>query len=236
MEPANLYYYFDSKEQLVESVVRLGLQYARENVQKAIEKIDVELPAERLRVALFTFTHELHGEEDFTSAAVRSLGQLPAHLRERCHSQNMDFGEFWDGLFAAACEGGVLRDDIDARLARHLVLSAVIVAVRIKSPRRSGQRSSLACWGIQRRGPWSDVLLGDFINGGRKWERKANPERVGVRDFPGEDGKAILWSLRRGCERRLRAGGRRSQHRSVRGPVGTTVVADHGPTRMLIPW
>lgn len=126
MEPGNLYYYFESKEQLVEAVVRFGLQYAREYLQKAIENIDVELPAERLRVALFTFTHELHGDEDFTSAAVRTFGQLPTHLREKCQSQNLDFGEFWDGLFTAAGEAGVLRDDIDARVARHLVLSAVI--------------------------------------------------------------------------------------------------------------
>jgi AcrR family transcriptional regulator len=126
MEAGSLYYYFDSKDQLVEAVVRFGVQHARENVQKAIKDIDVEFPAERLREALRAFTHDLHGEDDFTAAAVRTLGQLPVHLRDKCQTQNMYFGRFWDGLFTAMRKAGMLREDIDAKLARHLVLSAII--------------------------------------------------------------------------------------------------------------
>jgi AcrR family transcriptional regulator len=125
MEAGSLYYYFESKEVLVEAVIRLGLTSAREAVTVAINSEPSASPAERLRIAIWTFAAAIHGNSNFAGAALKMLGQLPSSIQLQIFQENDDFGVFWDGLFIAAMDNGELRRDFDPRLVRSLVMGGL---------------------------------------------------------------------------------------------------------------
>lgn len=121
-----IYYYFPSRDDLIEEVMWVGLADMREFLTKALDAAPADATAlERILIAVEThLRHELE-ISDYTTAAIRNAGQLPDQIRDRHDAEEKKYGAVWRDLFKRAAEAGELRDDLDPYLAQMLVMGTI---------------------------------------------------------------------------------------------------------------
>ena len=84
MRAASIYYYFESKEQLFEQVLEIGLRLAFDAVRKAVEALpDTANHRERINAAVEAHLSMLLEYGDYSSANIRNFGQTPVDIQER---------------------------------------------------------------------------------------------------------------------------------------------------------
>lgn len=121
-----IYYYYPSREDLIEAVMYAGIAQMREHVEKSLDALSPETDAMgRIEAAVAAHLRYELEVSDYTSAAVRNASQIPPELRTRYDAEAIKYGNLWRDLIAAAKSEGLLRDDIDPTLARMLVLGAL---------------------------------------------------------------------------------------------------------------
>lgn len=121
-----LYYYFPSRDALVEEVVVSGQRTIIAHVTGALDALAPGTPPlERLTVAVAAHLEVVLENSTFSSAALRNAWQLPASIRQRLVEGQREYGELWRGLVADANDAGDLADGLDPALARLFVLGAL---------------------------------------------------------------------------------------------------------------
>jgi AcrR family transcriptional regulator len=132
-----IYYYFQSREALIEEVMWAGIAAMREHLNGALAEAPSDTaPMDRILLAVEAhLRHELQ-ISDYTTAAIRNAGQLPDELRKRFESESKKYGEIWRSLFKDAVAEGALRDDVDPFVAQMLVMGALNWAAEWWTPRR----------------------------------------------------------------------------------------------------
>ena len=132
-----IYYYFPSREDLIEEVMYCGIMEMREHLQKALDALPPDTsPMDRIMAGVEAhLRHELE-LSDYTTASIRNSGQVPEHLRTRQKKEEAAYGRIWQGLFADAIADGEIRADLDPRMARLLVMGALNWAAEWWDPRR----------------------------------------------------------------------------------------------------
>lgn len=126
MKAGSLYYHFDSKEDLVEEVLRAGQTAASAATRKAVVKLGRDAdPIDRLRVAMAAHLTTILAESDYASADLRILAQVPEPIRTRHLAQQREYGAFWAELFRKAVAAGRIRGDLHLSVVRMLVLGAL---------------------------------------------------------------------------------------------------------------
>jgi AcrR family transcriptional regulator len=121
-----IYYYFGSRDELVEEVVRTGQMGARQRVEAALGELPSTTPyLERICVAVEAHLRAVLHLASFTTAAIRNSGQLPAPMRSRIRHEQNQYGALWHELFTAAYENGELDPAIDVHVAQLLVIGAL---------------------------------------------------------------------------------------------------------------
>lgn len=131
-----IYYYFGSRDDLVEEVMWEGAHRVRLHVERVIAGFDDDVtPFERILAAVEAHLRfELH-ISDYTTASVRNAGQVPEHLRVRPAAEEAAYSKIWRDLFHSAQEAGQLRPDIDLNIFRLLLLGSMNWAVEWWNPR-----------------------------------------------------------------------------------------------------
>jgi TetR/AcrR family transcriptional regulator, cholesterol catabolism regulator len=121
-----IYYYFPSREDLIEEVMYCGINDMRRHLQDTLRALPPDTtPMEKIMAAVGAhLRHELE-LSDYTTASIRNSGQVPEHLRTRQKKEEAAYGRIWRGLFADAIASGEIRPDLDARFARLLVMGAL---------------------------------------------------------------------------------------------------------------
>lgn len=121
-----IYYYFPSRDDLIEEVMWVGLAEMRDYLTRALAAAPENATAmERILIAVEThLRHELE-ISDYTTAAIRNAGQLPDNIRERHDAEEKKYGALWRELFKAAAASGELREDLDPYLAQMLVMGTI---------------------------------------------------------------------------------------------------------------
>lgn len=121
-----IYYYFPSREDLIEEVMYCGISDMREHLQKVLDALPAGTPAiDKIMAAVEAhLRHELE-LSDYTTASIRNSGQVPEHLRTRQKKEEAAYGRIWQALFTDAVADGDIRSDLDARMARLLVMGAL---------------------------------------------------------------------------------------------------------------
>jgi AcrR family transcriptional regulator len=121
----SIYYYFDSKEAILDEVLDRGLRHVFDSVKTAV-KLAGKAP-HRVRIARAIEAHliALLETSDFTSANIRIYGQLPEHLKKPQRPLRRAYAEYWDRLFLNARRAGELRADIQVVPLRMFVLGAL---------------------------------------------------------------------------------------------------------------
>jgi TetR/AcrR family transcriptional regulator, cholesterol catabolism regulator len=126
MHVPGVYYYFDSKEALVEEVLRAGVARAYDFVEERVAAVPQGSPAlDRLRAAIEGHVLVVLEIGDYTSANIRIFGQLPDDIRKRHLAQQRGYGDLWRGLLEDARAAGELRLDLDLSVLRMLILGAL---------------------------------------------------------------------------------------------------------------
>lgn len=132
-----IYYYYPSRDDLIEEVMWVGIADMREHVITVLDGLPADVCAlDRLLAAVEAhLRHELE-ISDYTTAAIRNAGQVPAAIRKRQLLEEQRYGEIWRRLINAIARSGALRADLDLYLAQMLVLGALNWAVEWWDPRR----------------------------------------------------------------------------------------------------
>lgn len=131
-----IYYYFASRDDLVEEVMWAGAHRVRRHVEDVLDALPADAAAcDRILVAVDAhLRHELQ-ISDYTTASVRNAGQVPEHLRVRPAAEEGVYSRLWRGLFREAQEAGELRTDLDINVFRLLLLGSMNWAVEWWNPR-----------------------------------------------------------------------------------------------------
>jgi TetR/AcrR family transcriptional regulator, cholesterol catabolism regulator len=137
LQAPGIYYYYPSRDDLIEEVMWAGIADMREHVIAVLDDLPADTPAaDRLLAAVEAhLRHELE-ISDYTTAAIRNAGQVPAGIRKRQILEEQRYGEVWRGLINDMARSGELRADLDLYMAQMLVLGALNWAVEWWDPRR----------------------------------------------------------------------------------------------------
>jgi AcrR family transcriptional regulator len=126
MQAGSLYYHFESREALVDEILRLGIETAWQHVRAAVDgQGDDADPVDKLAAAIRAHTMVVLEISDYASAQTRIVGQVPPELAKSHYRDQRKYGEYWHSLLLAVQAAGRLRDDIDIFSARMLAFGAM---------------------------------------------------------------------------------------------------------------
>ena len=133
-----IYYYFASRDDLIEEVMYAGIADMRKHLQDVLDALPPDAsPMDKILAAVEAhLRHELE-MSDYASANIRNAGQIPGPLRARQLKEDAAYGRIWRRLFDEARAEGELSNDLDARHAQLLVLGALNWSAEWFDPRRS---------------------------------------------------------------------------------------------------
>jgi TetR/AcrR family transcriptional regulator, cholesterol catabolism regulator len=122
----SLYYHFESRDQLVEEVLRRGVKVAFEQSRRAVAGLPAGArPLDRLKAAIRAQMLAVLVVSDYARATSRSTGQVPAEMWARINADFRRYGRFYDQLIAAAMNAGEIDPKVDRSALRMLVVGAI---------------------------------------------------------------------------------------------------------------
>jgi AcrR family transcriptional regulator len=140
-----IYYYFESREQLIEEVVTVGTVKLHTFVRAALKAAPADATAlERLDIAIDAHLRQLMSESGFAHAVIRNVGQLPDSIRSRQIVEERKYAKLWRTLFQDASAEGQLRSNLDPELAQLLIIGILNWATEWWSPKRSSLDTMVA--------------------------------------------------------------------------------------------
>jgi AcrR family transcriptional regulator len=125
IKAGSIYYYFDSKEAILNEVLQRGLVRVFEAVKTALKHAGNVSHRRRIGLAIEAHLVALLEASDFTSANIRIYGQLPEHLKHPHRPMRRSYARYWDQLFLNARRAGEIRADIEIVPLRIFVLGAL---------------------------------------------------------------------------------------------------------------
>ena len=132
-----IYYYFPSREDLIEEVMWVGIADMREHLTSILSTLPSEMtPLERILVAVEAhLRHELE-ISDYATASIRNAGQVPESIRKRQIAEEVKYGEVWSALIRSAAAEGQIRPELDLYIAQMLVFGALNWTAEWWDPKR----------------------------------------------------------------------------------------------------
>ncbi|WP_419944679.1 TetR/AcrR family transcriptional regulator [Candidatus Poriferisodalis sp.] len=126
MQAGSLYYHFDSKDAIVEEVLRVGIDHARDAIDASLAALGPDAQgSERLAETIVAYVNCIVAESSFTVANIRCYNESPPHTREQLTSALRDFADLWVGLLAEGQADGSLRDDTSPKVLARLMISGL---------------------------------------------------------------------------------------------------------------
>lgn len=132
-----IYYYWPSREELIEEVMWVGIQRLHRHVAEVLDALpDGTPPMDQIAAAVEAHLHIALDLSDFATAVIRNSGQVPEEMRVRQLAEDAKYGSLWRGLIQAAQSTGDLRPDLDPKIAQRLVIGALNWAAEWWNPSR----------------------------------------------------------------------------------------------------
>jgi AcrR family transcriptional regulator len=121
-----IYYYFSSREELVEEAVSVGLGRTMTLMRDALDAVpDTATPMQRIRAAVAAHLNTLLTHSDHAAAAMRTVAQLPPDIRDRQLAAHRAYLDIWRGLLEDARTAGEMNPALDPRAALMVVMGAL---------------------------------------------------------------------------------------------------------------
>lgn len=140
-----IYYYYSSRDELIEEVMWSGIADMREHVANALDELpDGTAPLQRLLTAVEAHLRHALQISDYTTASIRNAGQVPVEIRKRQILEEERYGEIWRRLINDLARDGQLRPEFDCYITQMLVLGALNWAVEWWHPRRGSLEAVVA--------------------------------------------------------------------------------------------
>jgi TetR/AcrR family transcriptional regulator, cholesterol catabolism regulator len=140
-----IYYYYASRDELIEEVMWAGIADMREHVVAALDELpDGTPPLDRLLAAAEAHLRHALEISDYSTASIRNAGQVPLSIRKRQILEEERYGEVWRRLINDLARDGRLRPELDLYIAQMLVLGALNWAVEWWNPRRGSLEAVVA--------------------------------------------------------------------------------------------
>ncbi|NYE94688.1 AcrR family transcriptional regulator [Psychromicrobium silvestre] len=131
-----IYYYFQSRDELVEEVMWAGAHRVRTHVEQVLDELPQETsPLQKILHAVEAHLRYELNISDYATASIRNTGQLPEHLRVRPAAEEATYSRTWRTLLGEAQEAGELRKDLDINVTRLLILGSMNWAAEWWNPR-----------------------------------------------------------------------------------------------------
>jgi AcrR family transcriptional regulator len=132
-----IYYYFPSRDDLIEEVMWSGIAHMREHMAANLAALPPDAgPLDRIDAAVEAHLRYALEISDYTTASIRNAGQVPESIAIRYTAEASQYGDMWRKLLQDADNAGLLRPDLDPSAARMLVLGALNWAAEWWNPRR----------------------------------------------------------------------------------------------------
>lgn len=119
MKAGSLYYHFESKDKLIEEILKAGVRQVQTAVGEALDNISDATPLERIRTAMSVHLGTLHEKSDYASAHIRCFAHVPADIRHRLGDVRREYEAIWTTLLEDAKKSGEIASDIDLRVLRY---------------------------------------------------------------------------------------------------------------------
>ncbi|MDT7706271.1 MAG: hypothetical protein QOG20_1878 [Pseudonocardiales bacterium] len=121
-----IYYYYPSREDLIEEVMYVGAAAMRTHLAAALDALPpTATPADRIAAAVEAhLRHELE-ISDYSTAIIRNANQLPEQVSRRALAEIAAYNDVWRVLVADLDAAGELRPDVDPAVGRMMVLGAL---------------------------------------------------------------------------------------------------------------
>jgi len=132
-----IYYYFASRDDLVEEVMWWGLARLREHVTGVLAALPPGAgPLDRIDAAVEAHLRYSLEISDYTTASIRNAGQVPESVAIRPTAEASRYGDMWRKMLQEADQAGPLRPDLDPVAARMMILGALNSTAEWWNPRR----------------------------------------------------------------------------------------------------
>ena len=126
MQAGSLYYHFDSKDAIVEEVLRVGIDHARDAIDAALEALGPDASgSDRLAETIVAYVNCIVAASSFTVANIRCYNESPPHTRENLTLPLREFANLWVGLISEGQADGSLRADTNAKVLARLMISGL---------------------------------------------------------------------------------------------------------------
>lgn len=132
-----IYYYFPSRDDLIEEVMWSGIAHMREHLTQILSALPPGAdPLDRIDAAVEAHLRYCLEISDYTTASIRNAGQVPENIAIRYAAEASQYGDMWRKLLQDADNAGLLRSGLDSMAARMMVLGALNWAAEWWNPRR----------------------------------------------------------------------------------------------------
>jgi AcrR family transcriptional regulator len=132
-----IYYYFPSRDDLIEEVMWTGIARMREHMTRVLAAMPSGTdPLARIDAAVEAHLRYCLEISDYTTASIRNAGQVPENIAIRYTAEASQYGDMWRKLLQDAENAGLLRPALDPMAARMMVLGALNWAAEWWNPRR----------------------------------------------------------------------------------------------------
>ncbi|MZR32246.1 TetR family transcriptional regulator [Sneathiella litorea] len=127
IEPASLYYYFASKEDLLDDVFDIGCRQITDAVSTVYQECEASGASFKETFTGMVREHldQILGGSDFTAAIMRNFSILSPEARARQRRSFKIYGDLWTNAFKNAQQKGEIRPDISAITLKQLIVGAL---------------------------------------------------------------------------------------------------------------
>lgn len=137
IQAGSIYYHFGSKDEILAEILDVGIDEVQKAVKERLSRLPKNASAlKKIGVAIEGHLLGLLEHGDFTSASIRTYGQLPAELKRPNQARRASYSRFWDSLLSEAAERGELRKGVDLHVARLVILGALNWTVEWYDPKQ----------------------------------------------------------------------------------------------------
>jgi len=126
MQAGSIYYYYGSKEEILDAVLDRGLSDMHDGVKEIIDRYQEECDFRcTFEIAVREHLSWLMLYSDFSSATLRTYSQLPKEIRNSHRAARKAYAALWDKLLLEAESQGILREGLEVGPLRKFILGGL---------------------------------------------------------------------------------------------------------------